>query len=103
MLTEFAALCVTDFIDWRYIHSLVGIFYPGCELLPPGTNYTCVRLPLYLLSDLYPLSPLPKLNVKYIQTETVCIWGGGGGVNCAVDHILQEFFTLFLTRFRTYQ
>ncbi len=27
----------------------------------------------------------------------------GGGVNCAVDHILQEFYTLFLTRFRTYQ
>jgi hypothetical protein len=26
LLTEFAALCLTDFIDWRYIHSLVGIF-----------------------------------------------------------------------------
>ncbi len=30
--------------------------------------------------------------------------GGGGGVlNCTVDHILQEFCILFLTRFRTYK
>jgi hypothetical protein len=64
-------------------------------------NYICVLLPLYLLSDLPPPPPpLPKLNVQHIQT--VCVWGGGG-LNCAVDHILQEFYTLFLTRFRTYQ
>jgi hypothetical protein len=24
-------------------------------------------------------------------------------LNCAVDHILQEYYTLFLTRFRTYK
>jgi hypothetical protein len=24
-------------------------------------------------------------------------------LNCIVDHILQEFYTLFLTRFRTYK
>jgi len=35
LLKDFAALCLTDFIDWRYIHSLVGIFDPACELLPP--------------------------------------------------------------------
>jgi hypothetical protein len=35
LLTYIAALCFTDFIDWRYIHSLVGIFDPACELLPP--------------------------------------------------------------------
>jgi hypothetical protein len=52
--------------------------------------YTCVLLLLYLLSD---LPPLPKLNVQNIQT--VCVWGGGG--DCAVDHILQEFYTLCLT------
>jgi hypothetical protein len=58
---------------------------------------------LYLLSDLLPPSPLP--NVQYIQT--VCDSGGGGGgggvLECTVDHILQEFYTLFLTRFRTYK
>ncbi len=29
--------------------------------------------------------------------------GGGGVLNCVVDHILQEFYTLILTRFRTYK
>ncbi len=43
LLTDFAALCLKDFIDWRYIHSLVGIFDPACELLPPWTKelYLC--------------------------------------------------------------
>ncbi len=32
------------------------------------------------------------------------MWGGGGGgLSCVVDHTLQEFNTLFLTRFRTYK
>ncbi len=56
--TEFAALCLTDFIDWRYIHSLVGIFDPACELLPPWTKelYSCTVAPL---SSLWP-PPLPS-------------------------------------------
>jgi hypothetical protein len=56
-------------------------------------------------SDLLPL-PLPKLNVQYRQTVcgSVWLWEGGGGVlNCIVDHILQEFYTLFLTRLRAYK
>jgi hypothetical protein len=32
----------------------------------------------------------------------VWLWGVGV-LNCAVDHILQEFYTLFLTSFRTYK
>jgi hypothetical protein len=68
--------------------SHIGIFDPSCLLLP-----------LYLFSD---LPPLPKVNVQYIQT--VCGCGGWEGVlGCVVDHILQEFNTLFLTRFRTYK
>jgi hypothetical protein len=40
-----------------------------------------------------PLTPFPKGG-----------WGWGGGVlSCVVDHILQEFDTLLLTRFRTYK
>ncbi len=33
------------------------------------------------------------------------LWGGGGGgvLSCVEDNILQEFNTLFLTRFRTYK
>ncbi len=45
--------------------------------------------------------PLPKVNAQYIQT--VCCCGGGVVLSCVVDHILQEFNTLFLTRFRTYK
>ncbi len=29
--------------------------------------------------------------------------GGGGVLKCTVDHILQEFYTLFLTGFRNYK
>jgi hypothetical protein len=48
LLTYIAALCLTDFIDWRYIHSLVGIFDPACELMPPWTKelYLCTVAPL---------------------------------------------------------
>jgi hypothetical protein len=48
LLTDIAALCFTDFIDWRYIHSLVGIFDPASELLPTGTKelYLCTVAPL---------------------------------------------------------
>jgi hypothetical protein len=64
--------------------------------------YLCTAAPLlYLLSDLLPPPPLP--NVQYIQT--VCDCGGRGWrvLKCTVDHILQEFYTLFLTRSRTYK
>jgi hypothetical protein len=75
---DIVALCLTDFIDWRYIHSLVGIFDPACELFPPRRNYTCVLLPLYLLSDLLP----PSQTKCTVYTDSVCL--RGGGVNCAV-------------------
>jgi hypothetical protein len=43
LLTDFAVLCLTDFIDWRF---MVGIFDPACELLPPWTKellvYCCL-------------------------------------------------------------
>jgi hypothetical protein len=35
LLTDFAALCLTDSIDWRYIHSLmVGILDPAYKIRP---------------------------------------------------------------------
>ncbi len=40
-------------------------------------------------------SPLPKVKVQYIQGWRV--------LGCVGDHILQEFNTLFLTRFRTFK
>ncbi len=100
--TDFAALCLTDFIDWRYIHSVVCIFDPACEPLPPWTKelFVCTVAPLPSLWR----PPPPKLNVQYIQTMCVTVVNVGGGMlSCIVDHILQEFYTLFLTIFRTYK
>ncbi len=92
-------MCLTDFTDWRYIHS--WLVFSTRELLPPWTKelyYTCVLLPLYLLSDL----PPPSQSERTVYTYSV--WLSGWGVlSCVVHHILQEFNTLFLTRFRTYK
>ncbi len=64
--------------------------------------YLCTVAPLlYLLSDLLPPPPFPMYSI-YRQTVCDCGWGGGV-LKCPVDHILQEFYTLFLTRFRTYK
>ncbi len=85
---------------------MVGILDPACELLPPWTKelYLCTVAPL---PSLWPPPPLPPSQTNCtVYTDSVWLWGGmgGGGVlNCAVDHILQEFYTLLLTRFRTYK
>jgi hypothetical protein len=55
---------------------------------------------LHLLSDLLPPPPPSQCTVQY--AESVWLWGGGV-LKCTMDHILQEFYTLFLTRFRTYK
>ncbi len=107
LLTDFAALCLTDFIDWRWIHSWLVFSTQLVNCCPHRRRtHTFVLLPLYLLSDLLP--PFPPSQTKCtVHTDSVWLWGGGGegwGVlNCAVDHILQDFYTLFLTRFRTYK
>ncbi len=83
---------------------MVGIFDPACELLPPWTKelYLCTVAPLlYLLSDLLPSPPFSN-QMFSIYRQWVAD-GGGGVMNCTVDHILQEFYTLFLTGFRTYK
>jgi hypothetical protein len=88
--------CLIEFIDWRHSQSC-WYFDPSCELLP-----------LYLLSDLpQPSSPFPK-STYIIYRQCVAVGGGVGrrwrGVlSCVVDHILQKFSTLFLTRFRVYK
>jgi hypothetical protein len=85
---------------------MVCFFDPAFELLPPmdGEDYTWVLLSvaplLYLLSDLLPPPPPFPMYRIYRQCVTV---GGTGVLKCTVDHILQEFHTLFLTRFRTYK
>jgi len=103
LLTYFAAFCLTDFIDWRYIHSWFVFSTQPVNCCPHGRrNYTCVLLPLYCTFSLtsFPLPTFPMYSILY--TDRVGLWEGGGeeGVlKCTVDHILQEFYT----RFRTYK
>ncbi len=81
LLTLFAALCLTDFIDWRSWLVFSWTVAPMDE----GTilAYCCP-------STFSLTSPLPKINVQYIQT--VCGCGRWGEVmSCVVDHILQKF------------
>ncbi len=76
LLTDFAAFCLTDFIDWRYIHSWFVFLTQLVNCCPHGRrNYTCVLLPLYCTFSLTSPPLLP--NVHYLQT--VCDCGGGGG------------------------
>ena len=53
------------------------------------------------------LWPPPPPSQCTVYADSVWLWWGvgvgGGMLNCAVNHILQEFYTLFLTRFRTYK
>ncbi len=54
--------------------------------------------------SLWPPSPSPPSQRKCTVYTDSCVAGVGvGGLNCTVDHILQELNTLFLTRFRTYR
>jgi hypothetical protein len=87
LLTDFAALCLTDFIDWRYIHSWV-VFSTQLKLncCPYGRrNFTCVLLPLYLLSDLPPPPSQTKCTV-YTDCVWVAVGGGCGGLSFVIDH-----------------
>ncbi len=86
-------LCLIELIDWRYIQ-LCWYFRPSF------VNYC----PCNLLSG-SPPQPLPRFpKSKYIICRQ-CVAGRGWGevLSCAGDHILQEFNTLFLTRFRNYK
>ncbi len=83
LLTDFAAFCLTDFIDWRYTHSWFVFSTQLVNSCPPwmGRNYTYVLLSvaplLYLLSDLLPPPPFPMYRT-YIQTMCDCGWRGRG-------------------------
>jgi hypothetical protein len=44
--------------------------------------------------------PFPKYSKHTVYTDSVWLWGA---LSCVVDHILEDFNTLFLTRFRTYK
>jgi hypothetical protein len=83
LLTDFAAFCLKDFIDWRYIHSWFVFSTQLVNCCPKEEGsilYLCNVSPLlYHLSDLLPPPPFP--DVQNIQA--VCDYGvGGGGGGC---------------------
>jgi hypothetical protein len=49
------------------------------------------------------LPPPPPFPKSKYTVQTVCGWEGGGMLSPVGDHILQEFNTLYLTKFRTYK
>jgi hypothetical protein len=78
LLTDFAAFCLTDFIDWRCIHSLFVFLTQLMNCCPHRLrNYTCVLLPLYCTFALTS-SPLPPFPMYSICRQCVIVWGGGG-------------------------
>jgi hypothetical protein len=101
LLTDFAAFCLTDFIDWRYIHSWFVFSTQLVNCFPHGRrNYTCVLLPLYCTFSLTS-SPLPPSQWT-VYTDNAWLWGGGCW-NVLWTIFCKEFYILFLTRFRTYK
>jgi hypothetical protein len=70
LLTNIAALCLTDFIDWKK-HSLIGWYFrPSLCTVAPMEEGTIL---VYCCPSIFSLtsSTLPKLNVLFIQT--VCV------------------------------
>jgi hypothetical protein len=66
LLTDFAAFCLTDFIDGRYIHSWFVFSTQLVNCCPHGRrNYTCVLLPLYCTFSLTSYPPFPSMVSKY--------------------------------------
>ena len=100
LLTDFAAFCLTDFIDWRYTHSWFVFSTQLVNCCPPWMGSTVECCPSTVPS-LWPPPPSPPSQCTVYAR--VCDCGGGGVLKCTVDHILQEFYTLFLIRFKTYK
>ncbi len=101
LLTEFAAFCLTDFIDWRYIHSWFVFSTQLVNCCPHGQRnymllvYCCPST----VPSLWPPPPSPPSQCT-VYTDSVLLVGG---VEMYCGPYLQEFYTLFLTRFKTYK
>ena len=83
LLTDFAAFCLTDFIDWRSIHSwfvfsthLVNCFSHGWRNYTVLVYSTVAPL-LYRLSDLLPPPQCTVCSRQcYSSRQCVTVWGG---------------------------
>ncbi len=106
LLTDFAALCLTDFIDWRYIHSWFVFSTQLVNCCPHGRrDYTCVLLPLYsTVPSPWPPSPSPPSQCT-VYTDSFWLWGGvemycepySAGVLRSVSDQIQNLQNCFTT------
>ncbi len=89
----FLVCYLSEFTDWRYTVSHVGIFDAALWTVAPLT---------FSLLQLSPPPPHPPSLCQSIvyTVQTMCGWWGVGVLSPVGDHILQEFNTLYLTRFR---
>jgi hypothetical protein len=86
--------CLSEFIDWRYL-----LYNQSCWYFRLSFVNCC---PSNLLSaSTLPPSSFLCVKVQYIQTA--CGWQGVGVLSPVADHILQEFNTLYPTKFTTYK
>ncbi len=88
LLTDFAAFCLTYFIDWRSTHSWFVFLTQLCELLPPMDGeelYLCtVECCPSTVPSLWPPPPSPPPFSMYstVYTDNVWLWGGGVEMYC---------------------
>ncbi len=84
LLTEFAAFCLTDFMDWRYFHSWFVFSTQLVNCCPHGRRYYMVLVyccPSTVLS-LWPPPPPPFPMYSHRQCVTVGGWWGGVEMYC---------------------
>ena len=99
LLTDFAAFCLTDFIDWRYSHSWFVFSTQLVSCCPPhgwgGTILVyCWVLPLYYTFSLTS-SPHPPFPTYSIYRQCVTVGGGGGGWNVLWTIFCRSFTLCF--------
>jgi hypothetical protein len=76
---------------------MVGIFGPACELLAAAPMDEGGTILVHCCPSTLSLTPPPLSQTKCAVYRQCVAVGGGGVLNCVEDHILQEFYTLFLT------
>jgi hypothetical protein len=73
LLTDFAAFCLTDFIDWRYIHSWF-VFRPSLWTVAPTDEGTIL---VYCCPSTVPSLWPPPPSPSQCTVGTDSVWLGG--------------------------
>ncbi len=96
LLTEFAAFCLTDFTNWRYIHSWFVFSTQLVNCCPHGQRnymvlvYCCPST----VPSLWPPPPSP-FPMYSLYRQCVTCEGWWGVLKCTVDHICRSFTLCF--------